>query len=43
MKVEDAFLPVAAPASVIPDRKNEFYMTDDELQLASAGAMRTDY
>ncbi|MBV8421030.1 MAG: hypothetical protein JOZ26_13550, partial [Hyphomicrobiales bacterium] len=25
VKVEEAFLPVAAPASVIPDRKNEYY------------------
>ena len=31
-KVEEAFLPVAAPASVIPDRKNEYYKSDEELQ-----------
>jgi len=43
VKVADAFLPVAAPASVIPDRKNEFYKTDEELQSAIAGAMRTEY
>lgn len=43
VKVADAFLPVAAPASVIPDRKNEFYKTDEELQTAIAGAMRTEY
>ena len=30
-KVEEAFLPVAAPASVIPDRKNEYYKSDEEL------------
>ena len=42
-KVEEAFLPVAAPASVIPDRKNEFYKTEDELQAAIAEAMRTEY
>ena len=41
--VEEAFLPVAAPASVIPDRKNEFYKTDEELQAAIAEAMRTEY
>src|SRR6266478_4967178 len=29
-KVEEAFLPVAAPASVIPDRKNEYYRNDEE-------------
>jgi len=43
VKVEEGFLPVAAPASVIPDRKNEYYKTDDELQAAIAGAMRTEY
>ncbi len=30
VKVEEAFLPVAAPASVIPDRKNEYYKSDEE-------------
>lgn len=39
----EAFLPVAAPASVIPDRKNEFYRNDDELLWAIAEAMRTEY
>jgi 5-methyltetrahydropteroyltriglutamate--homocysteine methyltransferase len=43
VKVEEAFLPVAAPASVIPDRKNEYYKTDDELQAAIAEAMRAEY
>ena len=42
-KVEEAFLPVAAPASVIPDRKNEFYKTDEELIRAIGAAMRTEY
>ena len=42
-KIEEAFMPVAAPASVIPDRKNEFYKSDEELQEAIAGAMRTEY
>jgi 5-methyltetrahydropteroyltriglutamate--homocysteine methyltransferase len=42
-KVEEAFLPVAAPASVIPDRKNEFYKSDEDLQAAIAGAMRVEY
>ena len=41
--VTEAFLPVAAPASVIPDRKNEFYKTDADLQAAIAQAMRTEY
>jgi 5-methyltetrahydropteroyltriglutamate--homocysteine methyltransferase len=43
VKVEEAFLPVAAPASVIPDRKNEYYTGDSELQAAIAEAMRTEY
>jgi 5-methyltetrahydropteroyltriglutamate--homocysteine methyltransferase len=43
VKVEEAFLPVAAPASVIPDRKNEYYRSDDELQAAIAAAMRAEY
>jgi 5-methyltetrahydropteroyltriglutamate--homocysteine methyltransferase len=42
-KVEEGFLPVAAPASVIPDRKNEYYKSDEELQAAIAQAMRTEY
>jgi 5-methyltetrahydropteroyltriglutamate--homocysteine methyltransferase len=37
------FLPVAAPASVIPDRKNEYYKDEDECLEAIARAMRTEY
>jgi 5-methyltetrahydropteroyltriglutamate--homocysteine methyltransferase len=43
VKIEEAFLPVAAPASVIPDRKNEFYKSEGDLQAAIAEAMRTEY
>jgi 5-methyltetrahydropteroyltriglutamate--homocysteine methyltransferase len=43
VNVEEAFLPVAAPASVIPDRKNEYYRSEEELQTAIADAMRTEY
>jgi 5-methyltetrahydropteroyltriglutamate--homocysteine methyltransferase len=43
VQVEEAFLPVAAPASVIPDRKNEFYKSEEDLQAAIASAMRTEY
>jgi 5-methyltetrahydropteroyltriglutamate--homocysteine methyltransferase len=43
VKVEEAFLPVAAPASVIPDRKNEYYKSDEELIRAIGAAMRTEY
>jgi 5-methyltetrahydropteroyltriglutamate--homocysteine methyltransferase len=42
-KVAEAFLPVAAPASVIPDRKNEYYKNDEELLRAIGEAMRTEY
>jgi 5-methyltetrahydropteroyltriglutamate--homocysteine methyltransferase len=42
-KVEEAFLPVAAPASVIPDRKNEFYKSEDDIMAAIAEAMHTEY
>jgi 5-methyltetrahydropteroyltriglutamate--homocysteine methyltransferase len=41
--VAEAFLPVAAPASVILDRKNEYYKSDDDLQQAIAEAMRVEY
>ncbi|MCC6890451.1 MAG: cobalamin-independent methionine synthase II family protein [Hyphomicrobiales bacterium] len=43
VKVTEAFMPVAAPASVIPDRKNEYYKSDDECLVAVATAMRTEY
>jgi 5-methyltetrahydropteroyltriglutamate--homocysteine methyltransferase len=42
-KVTEAFMPVAAPASVIPDRKNEYYKTEEELLEAIANAMRAEY
>ena len=40
---EEAFLPVAAPSSAIPDRKNEYYKTDEECVAALAEALRTEY
>jgi len=43
VNVVEAFLPVAAPASVIPDRKNEYYKSDEELIHAIGAAMRTEY
>ena len=43
VQVEEAFLPVAAPSSAIPDRKNEFYRNDEELVIALAEALRTEY
>lgn len=41
--VVEAFLPVAAPSSAIPDRKNEYYKSDEELVVALAEALRTEY
>jgi 5-methyltetrahydropteroyltriglutamate--homocysteine methyltransferase len=41
--VAEAFLPVAAPASVIPDRKNEYYRSEEDLIRAIGAAMRTEY
>jgi 5-methyltetrahydropteroyltriglutamate--homocysteine methyltransferase len=43
VKVEEAFLPVAAPSSAIPDRKNEYYRNEEELVIALAEALRTEY
>jgi 5-methyltetrahydropteroyltriglutamate--homocysteine methyltransferase len=43
VNVEEGFLPVAAPASVIPDRKNEHYKSDEACLQAIAEAMRTEY
>jgi 5-methyltetrahydropteroyltriglutamate--homocysteine methyltransferase len=42
-KVEEGFLPVAAPASVIPDRKNEYYPSEEASLAAIADAMRVEY
>jgi 5-methyltetrahydropteroyltriglutamate--homocysteine methyltransferase len=42
-RVTEAFLPVAAPASVIPDRKNEFYESEEDCLRAIGAAMATEY
>ena len=39
----EAFMPVAAPSSAIPDRKNEYYKTEEDFLVALAGALRTEY
>ena len=41
--IAEGFLPVAAPASVIPDRRNEHYESDEALVFAIADAMRVEY
>ncbi|MBT5050356.1 MAG: cobalamin-independent methionine synthase II family protein [Rhodospirillaceae bacterium] len=39
----EGFLPVAAPSSVIPDRINEYYATEDDCIEAIGKAMSTEY
>jgi 5-methyltetrahydropteroyltriglutamate--homocysteine methyltransferase len=39
----EGFLPVAAPASVIPDRRNEYYANDEAMLEAIADAMGEEY
>jgi len=43
VNVTEGFLPVAAPSSAIPDRKNEYYQGEEDLVHAIADAMRTEY
>jgi len=43
VNVTEGFLPVAAPASAIPDRKNEYYQSEEDMLHAIADAMRTEY
>jgi len=41
--ITEGFLPVAAPSSVIPDRINEFYATEDDCLEAIGNAMKVEY
>ena len=41
--VTEGFLPVAAPSSVIPDRRNEYYASEDDCLEAIGNAMRVEY
>ncbi len=43
VKAEGAFLPVVAPASVAPERGEEFYKSADESLFAIARALREEY
>ena len=43
VKVEGAFLPVVAPASVAPERGEEYYKNSDESLIAIARALREEY
>jgi 5-methyltetrahydropteroyltriglutamate--homocysteine methyltransferase len=40
---EGAFLPVVAPASLIPELKNKYYKSDEEYVFALAEALREEY
>ena len=42
-RVEDAFMPVVAPSSALPDRKDEHYKTEEEWLTAITDAMRVEY
>jgi 5-methyltetrahydropteroyltriglutamate--homocysteine methyltransferase len=41
--VENGFLPVVAPASVVPVRRDEFYDSEEEFVFAVAAALNTEY
>jgi len=43
VKVEEAFMPVVAPSSVLPERKDEYYKGEEEWLAAVTAAMRTEY
>jgi 5-methyltetrahydropteroyltriglutamate--homocysteine methyltransferase len=43
VKVQDAFLPVAAPCSISPSYSNEYYKSDEEFLFALADAQREEY
>jgi 5-methyltetrahydropteroyltriglutamate--homocysteine methyltransferase len=42
-RVEEGFLPVVAPASALPERRDEYYRSEDEWMHAVTAAMRTEY
>src|SRR5262249_4939793 len=43
VRVDDAFLPVVAPASVAPERGEEYYKNSDESLIAIARALCDEY
>jgi 5-methyltetrahydropteroyltriglutamate--homocysteine methyltransferase len=42
-QVAEAFMPVVAPSSVLPDRKDEYYKGEEDWLEAVTAAMRTEY
>jgi 5-methyltetrahydropteroyltriglutamate--homocysteine methyltransferase len=43
VEVKEAFMPVVAPSSVLPDRKDEYYKGEEDWLEAVTAAMRTEY
>jgi 5-methyltetrahydropteroyltriglutamate--homocysteine methyltransferase len=43
VSVAGGFLPVVAPASVLPQRQDEYYRTEEEALFAVAGALHEEY
>jgi 5-methyltetrahydropteroyltriglutamate--homocysteine methyltransferase len=43
VEITEAFMPAVAPGSVVPDRINEYYMSDADLLFALADALREEY
>jgi 5-methyltetrahydropteroyltriglutamate--homocysteine methyltransferase len=43
LEVAEGFLPVVAPASVVPVRRDEFYASEEEFVFAVADALNTEY
>jgi 5-methyltetrahydropteroyltriglutamate--homocysteine methyltransferase len=43
LQVQEAFMPVVAPSSVLPDRKDEYYKGEEDWLEAVTAAMRTEY
>src|SRR5436189_184784 len=42
-KAVEGFLPVVAPASALPERRDEYYSHEDDWMNALTAAMRTEY
>ena len=42
-RLAEGFLPVVAPASALPERRDEYYRSEDEWRDAVTAAMRTEY
>jgi 5-methyltetrahydropteroyltriglutamate--homocysteine methyltransferase len=42
-RVQAAFLPVVAPASIVPVRRDEYYATEEEFVFAMADALNQEY